>query len=876
MLRNGADLSLMDSGTKGLELLNHLCAAVTSLSQAVPNCQVHFAKGDTYIDFFKVGLCLACKPGYWAAEVDSLTRLILNCQPIQNCQITSDERNSWMNACQSCASRHAWDYDDKARLIKFERCVPSPDVSCLVFDFANKQCRMCHKDFSLDGNGKCQSTALSANCLEFGAPVFLLDGSEPTSFYRDGTFVKYFLAQSENLFGCKRCKSGFNLFTGAGKICVSDIIIRGQMLPNCQLHAISGTGETECYSCNETFILLNDSSGCIPGSEVDGNCKRAIRLSANTFGCFECNPGYLPNSKFHCDREGDLCAEVVKDDPVKGTFCKFCRAGHRLVNGGCDAIPPGDPCVQYNEFEDCIQCREPGKIPHHYINQYHKKLILCVTYSPPNSNGDPQLASVQNFIRYSHAEHQLEFEPALCPENYYRLPLVPSDAHDHIQCIQYPVMPHCLKYNMGAFCEACAKFHGPDRNGNCVKDAISGCEDYDSAEKCLKCKEGYFSFGGGSSCNKYTVANCKVLDENFNRCLECRGGFWKNLDGGCSGYTVEFCEQVSKEEDKCLKCRASHFLNQKGQCQELTFKKHCLEYFENRDECKECSPNFYLSALNACLPNPSGIPNCVEYQKEDSCSACKPHFYIFLNSCRPVSNPVPNCARYSDNGFCAKCDRGFFLKNVFACDPVSEQSCREWTDAYNCLSCHERMIMVYEGGFAKCRASAISQCLEPSFDFTSNSIICRKCTSGYFIDASSTCVRSATIIPNCDEYASDGVCRVCQKGFILTSDKARCMLGIEEAGEFCDIAEYLPRPVCKICDYGYFLDDAGACVACRAEGCAICELDSNSSQTCKLCRSGFYMNSELNCISLGSPVPTPTWVAKMQVLWAFLLWCLIL
>ena len=230
-----------------------------------------------------------------------------------------------MNACQTCKSGYAWGYDNQKSLIKFDQCISVPDLSCMIYDFAEKTCRMCHQNFSLDGNLKCQAVLKSFECLEFGAPVFSLDGTEPMSFYRDGSFVKFFLKQSQSLFGCAKCKSGFNLFTGSGKICVKDTIIRGEMLPNCELHGITETDETECFSCKETFILLNDKSGCILRIEVDSNCKKAIKLSANTYGCFECNKGYLPNSKFSCDQEGNLCQEIVVDDPNKGTYCKFCK-----------------------------------------------------------------------------------------------------------------------------------------------------------------------------------------------------------------------------------------------------------------------------------------------------------------------------------------------------------------------------------------------------------------------------------------------------------------------------------------------------------------------------------------------------------------------
>jgi hypothetical protein len=97
---------------------------------------------------------------------------------------------------------------------------------------------------------------------------------------------------------------------------------------------------------------------------------------------------------------------------------------------------------------------------------------------------------------------------------------------------------------------------------------------------------------------------------------------------------------------------------------------------------------------------------------------------------------------------------------------------------------------------------------------------------------------------------SDGKCDTCQKKFILTSDFSRCIPGIEEAGEFCEIAKYSTAPKCKICNYGYYLSSNGICLPCSVSGCAICSLDESTSNTCKLCLSGYYMNPEYKCIQI--------------------------
>ena len=329
IITDGAQLHISRVGAKGSELKNHMCVSINSMTSKVQNCQIHYAKAAVYVDFYMIKECLACRPGFFASAKDSTTRLIKSCQPILNCQITESPSNSWMNACQTCVTGYAWDYDRTIKTIQFHKCVLVNDPSCLVYDNSNQTCKVCHKGFSLNGDHKCVSYLNAQNCDTFGSPVFELDGNSPISFARDGSFVRWLLAESYNGFGCSKCLSGFVLFSGSGKLCIEDPILRGPLIDNCRLHQISDSTEAQCFECDTSFILLNTFDECVPFSEVDSNCLKALKISASRYGCFLCKEGFIPDDNFVCRSRDNKCANFVENDAEKGSFCEYCVANFR-------------------------------------------------------------------------------------------------------------------------------------------------------------------------------------------------------------------------------------------------------------------------------------------------------------------------------------------------------------------------------------------------------------------------------------------------------------------------------------------------------------------------------------------------------------------
>lgn len=329
IITDGAQLHISRIGNEGSELKNHMCVSINSMTSKVQNCQIHYAKAAVFVDFFLIKDCLACRPGFFVSARDSTTRLIKSCQPILNCQITDSPSNSWMNACQTCVTGYAWDYDSTNKNILFHKCVLVDDPSCYVYDEKNKKCKVCHKGFSLNGDNKCVSYLNAQNCEEFGSPVFELDGNSPTSFSRDGSFVRWMIENSFNGFGCSKCISGFVLFSGSGKLCIEDPILRGPLIDNCKLHQISDSTKAECFECDPGFILLNTFDECVPFSEVDSNCLRAIKISNSRYGCFLCKDGFIPDDNFICRSRDTKCANFIENDSEKGSYCEYCKPDFR-------------------------------------------------------------------------------------------------------------------------------------------------------------------------------------------------------------------------------------------------------------------------------------------------------------------------------------------------------------------------------------------------------------------------------------------------------------------------------------------------------------------------------------------------------------------
>jgi hypothetical protein len=658
------------------------------------------------------------------------------------------------------------------------------------------------------------------------------------------------------MFGCTKCKAGFSSFTGVGKICLKDKLFKGKVIPHCLLHSFDLDETVKCYECEENYVLTKDYLKCVPKIDVPFNCSKAIQLSTNKFGCFECSDGFLANSNYECQVENQLCANLIKDDPEKGIYCEYCNQGYKLTSGTCELIDSSDPCNQYNKSEECISCKEPGTIPLHYTTQFGKKLIKCVGYTFTQlPTGIASQEELNLFIRYNFLYNRLELEPSHCPDSFYKVPLTEEDNQDLTVCVNIPSIPACIEYNEAGFCKTCEDYYGPDVNGNCIKELIKGCKVYKTADVCQTCIENHYLVISGNICSPYTVNNCIEFNPNLNICEKCMEGFWKNLDGDCASYTSENCLEKVTDADACLTCENSYYLNPSRKCSKSTIRSHCQQYSQTKDECEECIPGFYLSKLNECVLNPSGIPYCSQYNPDSSCKVCKAHYYVFLGNCVPVSNPVTHCSEYFDNGFCAKCESGYFPNNLIECLKVSETSCKEWIDKNNCKSCNENKILMIENGFRVCKSSPIPNCTKAKYDFITQKIICLECEAGYFINEQSTCARSSVIISNCLLYERDSYCKLCDNNYTLSNTGKICFFNNGPDSEFCLKSKYLSNLKCEMCNYGYYMNHFGDCVKCPLQGCAIC--DPSKTSICNLCLKGYYMNTQQKCIQLDDGTAPP-------------------
>lgn len=120
-----------------------------------------------------------------------------------------------------------------------------------------------------------------------------------------------------------------------------------------------------CYACGDHCLKCNNRG---KGSCDEGGCEAGYLQMTGSSECITCFAGcttcdttdpnicvacgdfkFLKNSKcYSCGLNCVTCSSA--------TNCSKCSAGYMVkANGEC-AIPPGPPCIQYNNLLTCTSC----------------------------------------------------------------------------------------------------------------------------------------------------------------------------------------------------------------------------------------------------------------------------------------------------------------------------------------------------------------------------------------------------------------------------------------------------------------------------------------------------------------------------------------
>ena len=328
---------------------------------------------------------------------------------------------------------------------------------------------------------------------------------------------------------------------------------------------------------------------------------------------------------------------------------------------------------------------------------------------------------------------------------------------------------------------------------------------------CVKCEKEIFvpdKSGGCENARQCILGknSCVECTEEGNLCKVCEEGYFPDENGGCS-YTYN-CEVAY--QGKCLKCKEGYILI--GDNPYLT------------------EPLIICKSLNS-----EDLKNCEQIDKiKGICQECKENYYLNSGDKRCIS--INNCYE-STFGICDKCNNGFYLdKNDYKC---KEQNgtfyhCKETIDSKSCNICDDSYYFDEEG-----------KCVDTNYCSKSNSSICEKCISNYFlIENDHSCTKTEK---NCFKGKKNlGICDRCIDNYYLDYKDEKCKSNQENNDfKYCYVAD----EQCVKCINNYYLGEDHKCST--AKNCAESDIG-----VCYLCKDNYFLGLDHKCNSVKNCIYT--------------------
>lgn len=307
---NEAGISIKTVGPAGAEECNQRCVAPAAALARVADCQVHFFPVANGVSPDLAGaadlFCLACRPGFRAAEFHPSNFTISKCEAVPGCDASSAEQ-TWMNQCRQCQPGKAWGWDPGAFAVDFSQCTdlasrfsgcavlgPEGCVACdagLVLT-ADLRCST-QSDCAPLGNGGfgflratelAQSLAIRA---QVGRRLTQASGALPSStdqaalllsrmdvlseaqFLLLSSFMSSRLSPSFAPVGCAACGAGRSLFSLENAFVCSDSALNPvPAVSGCSVHSFRTDGAADCAQCAAGHIPTRARDRCLLGADI--------------------------------------------------------------------------------------------------------------------------------------------------------------------------------------------------------------------------------------------------------------------------------------------------------------------------------------------------------------------------------------------------------------------------------------------------------------------------------------------------------------------------------------------------------------------------------------------------------------------------------
>lgn len=849
--------------------------------------------------------CEECLAGYWidSSKNNACTQYSDN----PNCATFFKDKDE----CQVCKSTH---------YLKDQKCelVTSTVNFCKEYS-TDGVCQKCQDGFTLKDNKCersqipfCQTQSTTGNTCQLCLPDYYLQTSQICTPRSTDLNCKTTVINKD---ACATCDDGFKL---SGNKCVADDDVDSNCLKQetpcteCKseyyLDASKKCQLRQAVGCDQKPIDKDECESCLPGFTFDSSSKKCDRMGGisgclihtkDMSKCITCDSNNFEHNG-NCESISARianCSAYSTDDK-----CNTCRLTYALLDNFCDrSVVPN--CYRHSSDDSCIEC-EPG--------YFLKNSSLCEKYTVKNCmNLQPTVDKCRdcdvNYFLDAAGECQrrdlnlkcqkfkeTENKCAMCIDGYY---LRTSD-----ETCQLRTNKVCAEFEISADeCKSCQNGQWLTSEKKCQSVTIvPDCAQYKpDADECQFCQTGKFLENGKcESTVTAAVENCKYYN-SASECVECQSKFYLE-DNKCILGEIDRCE-VYKSETDCETCTSTHFRESALKCSPYSDDLLCKKFHPSKDQCEVCLDLSYFDDEFNCVEMNS---NC-ESTSNNLCSSCEDGFYLdpsdrlcHLNNaenCEEKSKIANQCLTPADEYWIDSSD-SFKAKPV---TPVVE--CVEYSAIKDeCIACET--VKLLEDG--KCIKNAIlipnclshvtpNRCSECKEHYRLQGSVCTKisqsncvkfkdqkctqCSSGYYLNSSSTCVKFSADL-NCAEYHHDSngchscpddyeknddhkcepkqnldlpgcenvvpgqtECTKCKDEFYLDASTKKCLA---RTVQFCDIHEE-DKNECSKCEMGYYISGGDKTKCVEAKTTTGCQQYATNEDKCEYCeRERFMLNSE--------------------------------
>jgi hypothetical protein len=711
--------------------------------------------------------CIACKPGYAPTlKSGSDGRFISACTLIPNCDVSDPAKNTWMNACETCATDHIYIQrlmQTNKNYLDISTCQSRTKTNCLV-ENTSSDCVLCDAGFVLD-SGNCQAISPSVpNCSKNAySPDQMADlNLDVTNDKYAYSFASYIQLKFESISaksGCAECVSTFSLFGiregGSSFRCESNTSIEagGTVLTtNCK--TFSGAEANKCLECVDTHIL-DQTDACVAKSTLDStvyvdNCqvldsasdpkecttcqagsfqntttKECIRIdkcteysmSSDLVQCDNCADGYMVD-----DRDKSLCIPIYI--PHCTTFynglCRSCESGYFLVAGNYTSGNNAYYCAK-NSFDDPML--NLGATLKAIVNSMNRTGINALRFDDIPTGYDTNDDTNKVFTNQLCVENLMEgcatsydnYFCQTCSAGYWKHPTyevcIPNTI-DHCKVQESQNSDPSDLY----VCVECDTGYFLNSIKQCQKQNVDDCEVYLSDEAgCQTCTNAHYL--SNKKCYPHTVQNCTTYEDDANLCDVCNE-FYYESNGQCVAHTVSGCREYHPNLDECDSCYDRYYLNG-GQCK-LNTGKDCKNYYSNSNGCSDCHndssthvDSFIIDGLDCVAA--IEIVGCTSYdysgQNGQNCQTCESSYFNYNGVCEPYPTGVRFCEVFSSATSCVKCIPDYFLDvSTGQCSPIYRpiEHCVDYSSAVDCKECVSGYLLATD--FKSCSLYTGSNC----------------------------------------------------------------------------------------------------------------------------------------------------------------------